>query len=327
MTQLVINPNTGQYHNQIIGQQARKKSNPEILKNSTFLMKAHASENAQCPREITPERSLSGSQERRYAQKSYRAYNADSSKKRPTSKERQEELYKTELCNYWINGQKCRFGKRCIFAHGQHELRRPKRKIERSKLRPPFRKQVVSHLNKLSDSSFESVSTDLLCAIVEEVRGDEKDSLIFVKAIFNKAIAEPSLHRLYAELWRKLLNVHPMAQVFATQMMDQCTNEYMQPRHKDAGNNTVAWIAQLCSKKVLHAENTVHRILSDMFADEKNEHKIEFWCKLIEALKNTVDTSRYFPQLEIIKSGFGRRVRFMIMDLEDMKKRNWVKRQ
>jgi len=44
-------------------------------------------------------------------------------KKRPTSIERQKENYKTELCKFWAEGKICRFRKKCIFAHGHHELR------------------------------------------------------------------------------------------------------------------------------------------------------------------------------------------------------------
>merc|ERR1712196_300812 len=73
-----------------------------------------------------------------------------SDKKRPTSKERQEELFKTELCNAWINGQRCRFGKRCMFAHGQHELRAPQRKLDRMRQRPPLKRQIQTILSKIN---------------------------------------------------------------------------------------------------------------------------------------------------------------------------------
>lgn len=256
-----------------------------------------------------------------------RAYYSDhSGKKRPTSKERQEELYKTELCSYWINGQKCRFGKRCIFAHGQHELRRPKRKVERSRLKPAFKKQVANLLNKMTLSNYDSFATDLLCVVVEDVR-EEKGTLTFVKTLFNKAVSDSRLQPIFAELWRKLLNVHPMAKTFATQMMDLCVKEYSNPRQYETGFATMTWISHLCSKKVVVSEELAHRILSDMFVEEKSEEKVEYWCKLIEALKNKVDTSKYFPQLNKLKTKFGSRVRFMIMDLEDLKKRNWVKRE
>jgi len=248
-------------------------------------------------------------------------------KKRPTSKERQEELYKTELCNYWINGQKCRFGKRCIFAHGQHELRMPKRKVERNRLRPPFRKQVVSILNKLSEANFDTLSTELLCSAVEDIRNDEHMANTLVKAVFNKALSEVSLQKLYAEVWRKLLNVHPMSQKLAVQMQQVCFLEYTKPRHKNASVGMMKWIAQLCKKKILKSEDIAHKILSEMFKDDQNEASVELWCKLIEALKSTVDTNKYFPQLNKLKTKYSARIRFMIMDLEDLKQRKWVPRK
>lgn len=33
--------------------------------------------------------------------------------------------YKTQLCNFWEKGGKCKFGKNCSYAHGEHELRKP----------------------------------------------------------------------------------------------------------------------------------------------------------------------------------------------------------
>jgi hypothetical protein len=29
---------------------------------------------------------------------------------------------KTEICKFWLNGQDCKFGSECAFAHGEHEL-------------------------------------------------------------------------------------------------------------------------------------------------------------------------------------------------------------
>merc|ERR1719410_2231807 len=151
---------------------------------SNFLMQYQSNGDClQCPEQLTPEHptlvehlkqeqcnNLHRYMDRLGHTKGYQVYHSPerAPKKRPTSKERQEELYKTELCNYWINGQKCRFGKRCIFAHGQHELRMPKRKIDRNRMRPPFRKQVISILNKLSESNFDTLSTELLSLDIVE---------------------------------------------------------------------------------------------------------------------------------------------------------------
>jgi len=92
-------------------------------------------------------------------------------------------------------------------------------------LRPPFRKQVVSILNKLSESNFDTLSTELLCSAVEDVRSDEHMSMTLVKAVFNKALNDVESQKMYAEIWRKLLNVHPMSQKMASQMMSICLLE------------------------------------------------------------------------------------------------------
>jgi outer membrane PBP1 activator LpoA protein len=154
-------------------------------------------------------------------------------------------------------------------------------------------------------------------------------SLTLVKAVFNKALNVNDIgsQKMYAEIWRKLLNVHPMSQKMASQMMSICLHEYQKPRHKNAGVRTMKWIAQICKKKVHKSEDIVHKILSDMFSDNQREEKVELWCKLIEALKSTVNTEKYFPQLKKLKMKFNQRIRFMIMDLEDLKQRKWVPRQ
>jgi len=259
--------------------------------------------------------------------KSFERRSSHGSAKRPTSKERQEELYKTELCNYWINSEKCRFGKRCIFAHGQHELRMPKRKLERKRLQAPLRKQIHSLLSKINENNFETLCTELLCAVVEDVRDNERDSNMVVKTIFNRVISQdgaPKM-RLIAEAWKKLLNVHPMCQTFAAQMCDLCMNEYEHPKHKAVGLQTMLWVAEMCKQKVVTSQDLMTKILSDMFSDNQNsEQKVEMWCKLIEALKNTVDTSKYFEPLSRMKTKSSSRIRYMIMDLEDSKKRHWV---
>jgi hypothetical protein len=147
------------------------------------------------------------------------------------------------------------------------------------------------------------------------------------KAVFNKALSEVSLQKLYAELWRKLLNVHPMSQKLAAQMQQVCFLEYTKPRHKNASVGMMKWIAQLCKKKILKSEDIAHKILSEMFKDDQNEVSVELWCILIEALKSTVDTNKYFPQLNKLKTKYSARIRFMIMDLEDLKQRKWVPRK
>jgi len=245
-------------------------------------------------------------------------------KNRPTSKERQDELFKTELCNAWINGQRCRFGKRCIFAHGQHELRAAQRKMDRQRHRPIFKKQLSGLLNRLTEANSSAITTELLCLCVEEIRDDEMCSMFAVKTIFTKACNDQKMMRLYSTIWQKLLNVHPMKKRMLRQMFELCLCEYAAAKNKYSGLGCMKWISELCRRNLFQGD-IVYKILDDMFATEgKNEAHIEMWCTLIQSLKGCINTSKYFERLATFKSKFGSRVRFMIMDLEDLRSRNWV---
>jgi len=252
----------------------------------------------------------------------YGSYRGD--KKRPTSKERQEELFKTELCNAWVNGQRCRFGKRCMFAHGQHELKSSQRKMDRNRQKPMFRKQLSNLLDKISEGSSSSSVTDLLCLTVEEIQGDEKESMFAVKCIFTKACNEQKLMRVYSTIWQKLLNVHPMKKRMQRQMFELCLCEYKAPRLNHTGLGCMMWIAELCRRNSFQGD-IVYKILDDMFANgDKKEAKVEMWCSLIQSLEGCVNTNKYFDRLSSFKSKFGQRIRFLIKDLEEKSSRNWV---
>ncbi|VDK52456.1 unnamed protein product [Gongylonema pulchrum] len=51
------------------------------------------------------------------------AYPAEFHIRTSKTSQRNRELYKTALCDFWSAGVPCRFGERCWFAHGPHELR------------------------------------------------------------------------------------------------------------------------------------------------------------------------------------------------------------
>lgn len=245
--------------------------------------------------------------------------------KQPTSKERREELYKTELCNAWVNGKKCRFQDRCIFAHGQAELRTAPRKMERNRYRPPVQKHVTSLLNKITEENFGTITTEFLSACVEGIHKEGKESFAIVRALFAKACIEESFRHIYASMWRKLLNIHPLYKEFERQMFELCLCEYGKPRNKRFGLGCMCWIAELVSRNEFN-QDIVKRILDDMLHENPKEMNVELWCKLCEQLGDTIDTSKYFDRLAAFKEGFGTRIRFMIMDLEDLRSRNWMPR-
>ncbi|ORZ03696.1 hypothetical protein BCR43DRAFT_430227, partial [Syncephalastrum racemosum] len=43
--------------------------------------------------------------------------------------DKKPELYKTEMCRNWTEMGQCRYGKKCRFAHGQHEMRQVQRHV------------------------------------------------------------------------------------------------------------------------------------------------------------------------------------------------------
>ena len=44
--------------------------------------------------------------------------------------------YKTELCKNWLDNQYCRYGDRCMFAHGLHELNQAQEYRRAGRARP-----------------------------------------------------------------------------------------------------------------------------------------------------------------------------------------------
>eukprot|EP00494_Astrolonche_serrata_P028655 UN28922 len=191
-------------------------------------------------------------------------------KTRPTSKERQEELFKTELCNAWINGQKCRFGKKCIFAHGTHEIRQPKRKIDRMRSTrfksSTITKDVLTSLNRLTEENFAQVSTEIISRCVEELT-DLNTCKLIVQAVYNKAVWEVQFQSLYSKFWHKLINIHHLKQYMKKQMRDFCLWEYASGNRSKA-IGAMSWIGELVQKG-LFDEEVAHKILGDMSFGDK----------------------------------------------------------
>jgi len=243
-------------------------------------------------------------------------------KKRPTSKERREELYKSDLCNSWINGKTCRFGKNCIYAHGIHELRKPKRKVERNRNRLAFKDEILAGLTNMNQSNFETVTTQVIARCVEELVDNEKCKA-FVDLLYDRAISEKYLQRvLYCKLWEKLINIHHFRGLLKTEMNDKCICEYKDPRNKNIGLAVTSWISELC-KKNLFNKALIHEMLTLMMIkdeskknEEKAELKIEMWCRMIEWVHNFMDVEKYVEYLTQQKDKVSAKLKFMIMNLD-----------
>jgi hypothetical protein len=255
-----------------------------------------------------------------------RSSSRSGSQKRPTSRERQEEMYKTALCSAWVNQKKCRWGHRCIFAHGLEELRTAKRKQARQKMRPALKKYVTAMLNKLTETNYEEITTEFLTVCVEEV-GEHNLTThgnAIMKSFFNKAVAERELRPGLATCLSKLFKIHPNKDFFKESMSGACYSEYCKPRNKTYALGTMEWISMLVTKDLIN-DQIVHRILEQMKDARPEQLKVELWCKMLELMGNKIDSTEYFENLSNFKT-ISTRVRYMIMDLEDLKKNNWVAR-
>merc|ERR1712050_224584 len=108
-------------------------------------------------------------------------------------------------------------------------------------------------------------------------------------------------------------------------MEDSCMTKYLECDVKDDALGCMEWVSVLVTHNVSGTEALAHRILNDMFEGDIMEVKIELWCKLIELLKDRVDTNKYIEQLNTnMKTTYGSKVRFVIMDLIYLKARSWV---
>lgn len=252
--------------------------------------------------------------------RSSRERSRSSSQKRPTSKERQEELYKSELCSAWVNQRKCRFGHRCIFAHGQHELRTAQRKQDRQKNRPPLKAYVTGLLTNLTDSNADTKMTEFLTVVVEDIRdhNQEKNGVEVISVLQQKAINHPDWRSFFAECFSKLLRTYPNPEFFKKSMFDLCLSEYQTARNKKTALGNIEWLSELVKRNILN-KDVVHKILDDMYSQDVEQLKVEVWCKLMAGCGNNVNTEKYFEKLSSFKT-MGSRIRSTIMDLEDLQR-------
>lgn len=245
------------------------------------------------------------------------------SQKRPTSRERQEEMYKTELCSAWVNSKKCRFGHRCIFAHGLHELRSAKRKQARQRMRPVLKKYIRSLLNKITEKNFDEIITEYLTICVEEIgeHNISTDGRSALESLVHKAIAEKDTRVKYINVFRKLFRLHPKSNRLKEYTSAICFSEYNNPRNKTVAVGTIHFIGLLVESELID-DAIVHRILDQMKGEKPKELHVELWCKLIGLMRGRVDADLYMQELRKFKT-MSSRIRFMIMDLEELQKNNW----
>ena len=192
--------------------------------------------------------------------------------------------------------------------HGQTGLKNKKRdhvtgKWERcpsSKTRtslhstlPPDIKRITAILNKISDENYDKM--------IEEAKTFNHADPEVVTVIFKKILEEPFFSDVYARFCNSLVDLHEI-------INERCIIEFNKTKHKNLGK----FIGELYKLNLLDDLNS----FLDVLLDEIDPHKLETLCKIITTIgiKDEI-FKEIILELNLIKTNFGSRYRFMIQDI------------
>jgi len=113
-----------------------------------------------------------------------------------------QNLYKTELCRSWVESASCKYGSKCQFAHGQHELRpvirHPKYKTEICKTfhtngTCPYGKRCrfVHNPAELRMAADDGDDDEMMKSLTSEAAGEDDEELRQVQERFKLANLAP----------------------------------------------------------------------------------------------------------------------------------------
>jgi translation initiation factor 4G len=196
---------------------------------------------------------------------------------------------------------------------------------------------VKSILNKLSKDNFDKLSTRLFnieLDSVELVQG-------VILTIFDKAINEPHFGEVYAEMCLKLESkTYCNGSInFKREILTQCQTEFekeIKIMRRSLGN--IKFIGELFKQKLINNNvitKCINTLLSNINANDNKNENIECLCKLITTVgkisdnNNRIKMDKYFEILTVISNDQSNdfRHRFMIKDVIDLRKNNWVSRR
>lgn len=158
---------------------------------------------------------------------------------------------------------------------------------------PPDIKRITAILNKISDENYDKM--------VEEAKTFNHADPEVVTVIFKKILAEPFFSDIYAKFCNSLEDLHDI-------INERCIIEFSKTKHKNLGK----FIGELYKLDLLDDLDS----FLDILLDNIDEQKLETLCKIITTIgvKNEIFTD-IIAKLDLTKSKFGPRHRFMIMDV------------
>jgi hypothetical protein len=187
--------------------------------------------------------------------------------------------------------------KKRIDSNGKWERCPPSQKPKPMSTLPPDIKRITAILNKISDENFEKM--------VEEAKTFNHADPEVVTVIFKKILAEPFFSDVYAKFCNDLEDLHDI-------INERCIIEFNKTKHKNLGK----FIGELYKLDLLDDFDS----FIDALLDDINEPKLETLCKIITTIgiKDPLFTD-IIKKLDSIKSKFGSRHKFMILDIVEGK--------
>jgi len=210
-------------------------------------------------------------------------------------------------------------------------------------------KEVTGILNKLSKDNFTTMAANL-----EKIKIDNKPLVqSVIEIIFQKAINEPHFGEVYATLCQQLGGKQYCNGTinFKREILTQCQKEFEKEKNTHTDNVVAAqlkrktlgnikfvgelFIQGMISHTIIF--QCTHKLVSNInIGDDQKNENIECICKLFVTVGKVLDVEPYKPKLEQYFSfmkGVSEdkandfRSRFMIKDVLDLRKNNWIPRR
>ena len=229
-------------------------------------------------------------------------------------------------------------------------------KYEKEKIR----KKILGTLNKITNDNFKIISEELVKIVLHDVNTQIQLHEVVVQ-IFNKIILEPNYMTMYVDLCSRLSNVSVKGEVnqnnriikrqryyrcsFKKELLDIVMHEYKnQLKESIAGEmssvmkkkmvNSIYLIGELYVAGIVNF-GIIHRYIQNtLYMNPSSDESLEALCKMISISGKKMDNSNHsrnldnylykFDQIKNTKNG---RMKFIMIDVIDLRKQNWVKKK
>jgi len=204
-------------------------------------------------------------------------------------------------------------------------------------------KTAQGHLNKMTNQTFPKLADKYL--EVAQTKFNEKEitglNKLLIDQIFEQALLQPAFCDLYSLLCVKL---DGSIKTFKRELLGKCQEEFQKDnqivvhsseedeykaKKRTLGN--IKFISELFKNKML--VNPIIHVCIKRLLQNKNgldEEQLELLCKLLLNVGSMIDDDKsktimdsYFMEMEELSQKVSFRIRFMIIDVIDIRKNNW----